>query len=111
MADTRTLGQRWADRVTEFSGSWPFIIWFVVLCAMWIGVNMTGGLKFDPYPFLFLNWILTVVSTLQNPLIMLSNNRQNEMDQAKTDAILRELSEVKSLLKELQDGRVVPQKQ
>ena len=110
MNDARTLGQRWADTVTEFSGSWPFIIWFVVLCVLWIGFNLVDSLKFDPYPFLFLNWILTVVSTLQNPLIMLSNHRQNEMDQAKTDAILRELSEVKSMLRELQDGRVVQAK-
>ena len=90
MKDVRTRGQRWADSVTEFSGSWPFIIWFVIICLVWIAVNLAGW-KFDPYPFLFLNWVLTVVSTFQNPLIMLSQNRQNEMDQVKTDEILKRL--------------------
>ena len=91
MKDTRTRQQLWADRVTEFSGSWRFIFWFVGLCLLWILVNLVEGLKFDPYPFLFLNWTLTVVSTFQNPLILLSQNRQNEVGEAKTDEILRRL--------------------
>src|SRR5579871_6628565 len=105
MNDTRTRGQRWADRVTEFSGSWPFIIWFVVLCMVWIGVNLVEGLKFDPYPFLFLNWVLTVVSTFQNPLIMLSQNRQNEMDAAKTEEILQRLEDLQSTVEELRRSK------
>ena len=80
MKDTRTFGQRWADRITEFSGSWLFIGCFTVACLLWIAFNVLSHLPFDPYPFLFLNWILTVVSTFQNPLIMLSQNRQNDMD-------------------------------
>jgi uncharacterized membrane protein len=76
--DKRTTAQRWADIVTEFSGGWPFIIWFTIIGTIWVILNAFHVLTFDPYPFLFLNWILTVVSTLQNPLIMLSLNRQND---------------------------------
>jgi len=101
LKDDRTLGQRWADKVTEFSGSWTFIIWFVVLCLIWIAINLVGGYKFDPYPFMFLNWVLTVVSTFQNPLIMLSQNRQNETGEAKTDEILQRLAELQKTVDEL----------
>jgi uncharacterized membrane protein len=81
MSDKRTLAQRSADAVTEFSGSWPFIGIFAAFCLLWIFINTLGnGTHFDAYPFLFLNWILTIVSTFQNPLIMLSQNRQNDRD-------------------------------
>ena len=103
MSDHRTRGQRWADKVTEFSGSWTFIIWFVIVCLVWIVVNSINGYKFDPYPFLFLNWTLTVVSTFQNPLILLSQNRQNENDQTKTDAMLDELKQLRRLVEELRN--------
>jgi uncharacterized membrane protein len=90
----RTLGQRAADWVTEFSGSWPFILWSTLLGAIWIVVNVTRLVVFDPYPFLFLNWVLTVISTLQSPLIMLSNNRQNDRDRENVQEILAKLDEV-----------------
>ena len=99
--DTRTRAQRWADTVTEFSGSWPFIGWFGALCVGWIVINLVDGLKFDPYPFLFLNWTLTMVSTFQSPLILLSQNRQNENDQVKTEEILRRLQELQVTIDEL----------
>lgn len=57
-------------------------------------LNTTRLLIFDPYPFLFLNWILTVVSTLQSPLIMMSNNRQNDMDRERVQMILGKLDEL-----------------
>lgn len=98
--DKRTLAQRWADLVTEFSGSWPFIIWFGVLSVLWIIINCFPKTTFDPYPFLFLNWFLTIVSTFQSPLIMMSNNRQNDVDRdyvkelnRKLDSILEKLNE------------------
>lgn len=78
--EKKTRSQWWADRVTEFSGSWPFIIWFTALGTVWVLLNVTHVMAFDPYPFLFLNWVLTVISTVQSPLIMLSQNRQNEVD-------------------------------
>lgn len=97
MADTRTRSQRWADKVTEFSGSWAFIGWFTVGCLVWIVANVLGA-KWDPYPFLFLNWILTVVSTFQNPLILLSQNRQNETDRERITDILSRLDKLQATL-------------
>jgi uncharacterized membrane protein len=88
--------QRAADAVTEFCGSWTFIIAFSILTAGWIGVNSALILArvFDPYPYILLNLILTVVSTFQSPLIMMSQNRQMERDRdavqglhAKLDAL------------------------
>ncbi len=101
--DFRTRGQRWADAVTEFSGSWTFIGWFVGLCFVWIVVNLATPSRWDPYPFLFLNWILTVVSTFQNPLILLSQNRQNENDREKTEQVLRELRRLRESVDELKE--------
>ena len=96
--DKRTFAQRWADTVTIFSGSWPFIIWFTVLGTVWVLVNVLHLVNFDPYPFLFLNWVLTVISTLQSPLIMLSQNRQNETDREQARALEGKLNEILSKL-------------
>lgn len=102
LKDSRSRAQRWADIVTTFSGSWTFIIWFTVLCIAWVIVNVSHKASFDPYPFLFLNWILTVVSTFQNPLIMLSQNRQNETDRENIQAILSKLDEALERIKQLE---------
>ena len=81
MADL-TPAQRTADRVTAFCGSWSFIFIFSGLTVGWIVLNTTLVLfdEFDPYPFIFFNLVLTVVSTFQGPLIMMSQNRQMERD-------------------------------
>lgn len=102
VVDNRTTAQRWADTVTEFSGSWAFIGWFTVLCLGWIALNATGYLVWDAYPFLFLNWILTVVSTFQNPLILLSQNRQNETDRERMKEILTRLDTLQKTVEALQ---------
>lgn len=94
MSDNRTTAQRWADNVTEFSGSWAFIGWFALLCFGWIFLNATGIAVWDAYPFLFLNWVLTMVSTFQSPLILLSQNRQNEVDRERMFQILDRLDEL-----------------
>ncbi len=74
--------QRMADRVTEFCGSWTFIAAFSALTAGWIVFNtiLVLAYRFDPYPFILFNLVLTVVSTFQSPLIMMSQNRQIERD-------------------------------
>jgi uncharacterized membrane protein len=92
--DRRTRAQRWADSVTEFSGSWAFIGWFAAASVAWIVANASGAAGWDPYPFLFLNWILTVVSTFQNPLILLSQNRQNEMDRERISSLLARMQQL-----------------
>jgi uncharacterized membrane protein len=100
--DRRTLGQRWADLVTEFSGSWAFIFWFGAFTITWIVVNLPFGVTFDPYPFLFLNWLLTMVSTFQGPIILLSQNRQNEVDRERMNEVVLRLDEVQRSLRRLE---------
>ena len=89
-----TKAQIWADKVTIFSGSWPFVFWFGGISVLWIVINLFHKTTFDPYPFLFLNWILTVVSTFTNPLIMMSNNRQNDNDRERMEEINKKLDEL-----------------
>ncbi|WP_343563616.1 DUF1003 domain-containing protein [Sphingobacterium sp.] len=77
-----SIGERIADKVAEFGGSWTFIISFVVFLLIWIGVNMywLHNKGFDPYPFILLNLILSCVAALQAPVIMMSQNRQEAKD-------------------------------
>ncbi|MFD2556917.1 DUF1003 domain-containing protein [Sphingobacterium tabacisoli] len=75
-------GQRISDRVAQFGGSWRFIIIFIVILLVWIAFN-TLALKseqFDPYPFILMNLVLSCVAALQAPIIMMSQNRQEEKD-------------------------------
>ena len=96
--DKRTFGQRLADNVADFGGSWTFIIWFFVVIMIWIGANawllMNKG--FDPYPFILLNLILSCLASLQAPIIMMSQNRQEEKDRerAKKDYMINLKSEL-----------------
>ena len=80
-----TLGQRVADKVADFGGSWTFIISFAGFLMVWISVNIwwLAQRAFDPYPFILLNLILSSVAALQAPVIMMSQNRQNEKDRAR----------------------------
>lgn len=82
--DGETLGDHIADRVARFGGSWTFIIIFVVALAAWVGVNTVAlarvGPAFDPYPFIFLNLMLSMVAALQAPIILMSQNRQAARD-------------------------------
>lgn len=72
-----TLGARMADRVASFGGSWVFIGIFVSFLVLWCLLNLTlGRAGFDPYPFIFLNLILSMLAALQAPIIMMSQNRQ-----------------------------------
>lgn len=76
-----TRAQRAADAVTEFCGSWTFIISFSLITLAWMAFNTFKIFTvFDPYPYILLNLFLTVVSTFQSPLIMMSQNRQMERD-------------------------------
>ncbi|MCR5862269.1 DUF1003 domain-containing protein [Flavobacterium sp. J372] len=83
--NTLTVGQRVADKVASFGGSWTFILSFLCFLLGWIGINvfllMNKG--FDPYPFILLNLILSCVAALQAPVIMMSQNRQGEKDREK----------------------------
>ncbi|KGO88617.1 hypothetical protein Q765_01565 [Flavobacterium rivuli WB 3.3-2 = DSM 21788] len=82
-----TFGQRVADRVAAFGGSWTFIIMFVSFLLGWIAVNIVllANKGWDPYPFILLNLILSCVAALQAPVIMMSQNRQGEKDRDKAE--------------------------
>jgi uncharacterized membrane protein len=80
----RTFGDRVADRVAGFGGSWTFILIFIGLLLAWVGLNTVAvtrfGGAFDSYPFIFLNLILSMVAALQAPIILMSQNRQAARD-------------------------------
>jgi len=77
-----TLGQRVADRVALLGGSWTFIVVFMLFLLAWIAFNTTvlGARAIDPYPFIFLNLVLSMIAALQAPVIMMSQNRQSTTD-------------------------------
>ncbi|WP_293827285.1 DUF1003 domain-containing protein [uncultured Brevundimonas sp.] len=80
-ADRQTFGERLADRVAAFGGSWPFIIAFGVFLAGWTALNLLLSKEaFDPYPFIFLNLVLSMLAAVQAPVIMMSQNRQAARD-------------------------------
>ncbi len=83
-----TVGQRAADRLARFAGSWTFIIIFFIVLAFWIALNAYWLAKpYDAYPFILLNLILSCIAAIQAPVIMMSQNRQEEKDRlrAKND--------------------------
>lgn len=77
-----TFGQRIADQVASFGGSWTFIISFAVFLFAWILINVywLANRAFDPYPFILLNLILSSLAAIQAPVIMMSQNRQEDKD-------------------------------
>jgi len=82
-----TLGQRIADKVALFGGSWSFIIIFGAILLIWIVINGFLMIKkpFDPYPFILLNLILSCLAAIQAPVIMMSQNRQETKDRARAE--------------------------
>jgi uncharacterized membrane protein len=83
-----TLGQRVADTVAAFGGSWKFIFMFLGFMLVWVIVN-ESGVKFDPYPFILLNLFLSMLAALQAPVIMMSQNRQDAKDRVRSEADYR----------------------
>ncbi len=75
-----TFGQRVADRVARFGGSWPFIGIFGAVMFVWMGVNIVSLAHFDAYPFILLNLALSTIAAIQAPIIMMSQNRQSTKD-------------------------------
>ena len=78
--DASTLGERVADRVAAFGGSWPFIGLFLAMMAVWMFINARSDRPYDPYPFILLNLVLSCLAALQAPIIMMSQNRQAVRD-------------------------------
>jgi uncharacterized membrane protein len=95
---TTTFGEKIADNVATFGGSWTFILSFLGFLVLWILLNVFWLLNngFDPYPFILLNLILSCIAALQAPVIMMSQNRQEDKDRerAKNDYMVNLKSEL-----------------
>jgi uncharacterized membrane protein len=125
-----SFSQRVADKVASFGGSWIFILSFIAIILIWVVANVVylNNRGFDPYPFIFLNLVLSCVAALQAPVILMSQNRQDEKDRdrAKKDymvnlkseleirvlhekidhLVLHQHKEIVELLKEIRDSRM-----
>lgn len=120
--DAYTFGQRAADKIAGFAGSWTFIIIFVMVLLCWIAVNIILVVNaFDPYPFILLNLVLSCVAAIQAPLVMMSQNRQEQKDRLrsendykvnlKTEIVIEDLHhKIDELIKEQQSMKAVIQK-
>lgn len=107
-----TKGQKLADIIAKIAGSWTFIIIFVILLANWMIFNLIFKNSIDPYPFILLNLILSCVAAIQAPIIMMSQNRQEQKDRLrnendykvnlKTEIIIQDLhSKLDEIIEEL----------
>ena len=111
-----TRGQRWADRIATFGGSWKFISIFCIFLIGWMILNiyLLHNKGFDPYPFILLNLILSCLAAIQAPVIMMSQNRQEEKDRerAKNDYMVNLKSELEiRLLHEKIDHLIIHQQE
>ena len=86
IAEQLTLGDRIADHVARFGGSWAFIIAFGVVLVVWVAVNVVLAMRaWDPYPFILLNLFLSMLAAIQAPVIMMSQNRQDAKDRVRSE--------------------------
>ncbi len=85
--DSDTFGQRLADKIATFAGSWTFIGSFAGVLVLWMGINAfaLSNKGFDPYPFILLNLVLSCLAAVQAPLIMMSQNRQEQKDRRRSE--------------------------
>jgi uncharacterized membrane protein len=109
-----TLGQKAADLVTAMCGSWIFIIGLFIFMAIWMTMNVYMIVyKWDPYPFILLNFVLSCLAAVQAPIILMSQNRQTERDRMKLnydyqinrksfieiERVYKEIKQIKELIK------------
>jgi len=116
----RTIGQKMADELSKWVGSWIFIITIGILLVLWITANtlwLMFGKTWDPYPFILLNFILSTLAATQAPIILMSQNRQSQKDRIKAQYdyavnvkaekeirdIKKELGEIKRILGKKKD--------
>jgi uncharacterized membrane protein len=87
LEDKLTIGQKVADNIASFGGSWTFIISFFLFVIAWMGINIWILVKksFDPYPFILLNLILSCIAAIQAPVIMMSQNRKEHKDRLRSE--------------------------
>ncbi len=109
--NNRTFGQKAADILTKWAGSWAFILTLFAVLLIWIIINgyflirYQLGKPFDPYPFILLNLVLSCLAAVQAPIILMSQNRTSQRDRLKTEFDYRinkraeeEIREIKNLL-------------
>ncbi len=109
----RTFGQKAADKLTKFAGSWTFIILVGLFIAGWIYLNITAYIKnWDPWPFIILNLVLSCLAAIQAPIILMSQNRQSQRDRIKAQYDYKinkkaeqEIREIKSILLKKQNRK------
>ena len=107
--EQETFGERIADRVASFGGSWTFIITFMIVLLAYVGLNVYllahRGKTWDPYPFILLNLFLSMLAAIQAPVIMMSQNRQDTRDRLRSeldfDVNRRAESEIQALSRKL----------
>ena len=82
-----TTGQKLADKIAVFGGSWTFIMFFFSFILLWMGINIwiLASKPFDPYPFILLNLILSCLAAIQAPIIMMSQNRKEQKDRLRSE--------------------------
>ncbi len=107
--DRLTVGDRVADRLAEVAGSWTFILGFALCLIIWIAVNraLPKPERFDPYPFILLNLVLSCLAAIQAPVIMMSQNRQEMRDRLRDEedfAVNRKAEQEVSHIQEELDG-------
>lgn len=82
--EQRTFGEKVSDKLTAIAGSWTFIILFIVFLMIWVLLNIFVFKDLDPYPFILLNLILSCISAIQAPIIMMSQNRETKKESLKS---------------------------
>ena len=99
-----TFGQKAADGIAKFAGSWAFIFTFVGVLIAWMVINIILATNaFDPYPFILLNLVLSCVAAIQAPLIMMSQNRQEEKDRRRAENDYKVNLKTEIMIKDLYD--------
>jgi uncharacterized membrane protein len=106
----RTLGQKAADNLTRYAGSWGFIVFFFIFLFLWMAANVYAWLQaWDPYPFILLNLVLSCLAAIQAPVILMSQNRSSQKDRIRADFDYRinkkaekEISEIQKQLNRIE---------
>ena len=104
-----TFGQKAADNVTKWAGSWTFIISFLAVLVLWMLTNIYAWINtWDPYPFILLNLVLSCIAAIQAPIILMSQNRSAQKDRQRAEydyavnrKAEREIEEIKKIVQKL----------
>ena len=102
-----TISQKWADTISSHIGSWHFIIIFITFMIFWICLNVTALIgRWDPFPFILLNFVLSTIAAMQGPIILMAQNRSAERDRKSFkydyDVNKKAEREIQKIMKELE---------